>query len=624
MLDSFRKFAVSWPGKIMGGFLLVGLAGFGITGVLTSIGTNTVARVGDRDISTLDFQRAYNQQINAAAQQIGTMPTAEQALSLGIPSNVLNQLATDQVLNMLSDRFGLGISDQRLTELLQKDPNFAGAIGKFSRMVFDNVLSRNGYTATDFFKSRREAAKRQQIALGVFAQTRTPETVLKLMRRFSEDRRTLEYFVVSADSLLPVAPPDDTVLQAYLKQNQSQYRTEQVRNIRVMELSPQILAQNYQISDTALKAEYERTKDRLVKPERRTIEQVVLPDDATAKKFEDGLNNGVSYNDLVKETGLTSTKAGTFAESEIANLNLAQNSFDLKLGEFTVINTGNGKLAITVTAIDPGGQIAFADVADQLRQKLKMDQARPAYNDMLDKIEEQRAAFVDMDKIASQFNLKVDQIGIKAKGAKLVETLGLTDQEASKVATTVFNSEAGKLAPSIPLGANKTIWFDLVSVDPARDQTLDEVREKLTAAWIADQKAAALKEKANAMLAQVKAGETLADVAVASGLFPQASAAVSRAGDGTKVIDDKVASAAFGGGIGYSGAVKNGQGNYVIFEVKSIAEATKPLNAKSADFIKNGYRDDIYAGFANSLRQDAPLRINQGVLNQLLGLNTGQ
>ena len=42
----------------MGGFLLVGLAGFGITGVLTSIGTNTVARVGDRDISTLDFQRA--------------------------------------------------------------------------------------------------------------------------------------------------------------------------------------------------------------------------------------------------------------------------------------------------------------------------------------------------------------------------------------------------------------------------------------------------------------------------------------------------------------------------------------------------------------------------------------
>ncbi len=624
MLDSFRKFAVSWPGKIMGGFLLVGLAGFGITGVLTSIGTSTVARIGDRDVSTLDFQRAYNQQINAAAQQIGSMPTAEQALSLGIPSNVLNQLATDQVLNILSDNFGLGISDARLTELLQKDPNFAGAIGKFSRMVFDRVLRQNGYTDTDFFKSRRQAAKRQQIALGIFAQTRTPETVLKLMQRFSEDKRTIEYFVVSPDSLLPIAPPSDTSLQDYLKQNQSQYRTQETRNIKIMELSPQILAQGYTISDAEIKAEYERTKDRLIKPERRTLEQVVLPDDATAQKFETGLKNGVSYADLVKEAGLTSTEAGTFAESEIANLNLAQTSFDLKLGQFAVINTGNGKLAITVTKIDPGGQIPLSDVADQVAQKLKMDKARPAYNDMLDKIEEQRAAFVDMDKIASQFNLKVEQTAIKAKGTKLVEMLGLTDQQASKVATTVFNSQAGRLAPSIPLGANKTIWFDLVSVDAARDQSLDEVRQQLTDAWIAEQKTAALKDKADAMLAQLESGQPLADIAVANGLFPQTSGAVSRSGDGTKVVDDKVASVAFGGGVGYAGAVKNGQGNYVIFEVKSIEEATTPLNTKSADFIKNGYRDDIYAGFANSLRQDTPLRINQGVLNQLLGLNTGQ
>ncbi|VAW18379.1 hypothetical protein MNBD_ALPHA12-818 [hydrothermal vent metagenome] len=608
----------------MGGFLLIGLAGFGITGVLTSIGTSTVARVGDRDISTLDFQRAYNQQINAAAQQIGSMPTAEQALSLGIPSNVLNQLATDQVLNMLSDQFGLGISDQRLTELLQKDPNFAGAIGKFSRMVFDRVLRQNGYTDTDFFKSRRQAAKRQQIALGVFAQTRTPETVLRLMQRFSEDRRTIEYFVVSPDSLLPIAAPSDTVLETYLKRNQSQYRTEEVRNIKIIELSPQIIAQTYTVSDAEIKAEYERTKDRLVKPERRTVEQVVLPDAATVKIFEDGLNNGVSYDDLVKQAGLSSTKAGTLAENEIANLNLAQNTFDLKLGEFAIINTGNGKLAITVTAIDPGGQIPLADVADQIAEKLKMDKARPAYNDMLDKIEEQRAAFVDMDKIAAQFNLKVNELAIKAKGTKLVETLGLTDQQASKVATTIFNSEAGKLAPSVPLGANKTIWFDLVSVDPARDQSLDEVRQKLTDAWIAVQKAAALKEKADAMLAQLNDGQPLADIAVANGLFPQTAAAVSRSGDGTKVIDDKVASAAFGGGVGYTGAVQNGQGNYVVFKVEKIEEATKPLNAKSTDFIKNGYRDDIYAGFANSLRQDAPLRINQQVLNQLLGLNTGQ
>jgi len=624
MLDSFRKFAVSWPGKIMGGFLLVGLAGFGITGVLTSIGTNTVARVGDRDVTTLDFQRTYNQQINAAAQQLGSMPTPQQALSLGIPSNVLNQLATDQVLNMLSDQFALGISDQRMTELLQKDPNFAGAIGKFSRMVFDRVLKQNGYTEADFFKSRRQAAERQQVALGIFAQVRAPETVLKLMRRFSGDRRKLDYFIVSPDSLLPIAPPSDAVLQAYLKDNQAQYRTRETRNIRAMVLSPQILAQGYQVTDAQVAAEYERTKDRLVKPEKRTIEQVVLSDDATLKKFESGLKDGVSYDVLVKEAGLTSTVAGTFAESEIANLNLAQTSFGLNMGEFAIIDAGQGKLAITVTAIEPGRQIPLGDVAAQLAQKLKMDQARPAYNDMLDQIEEQRAAFVDMGKIASQFNLKTSEAGIAAKGTNLIDALGLTSEEAGKVATSVFKAEVGKLTASIPLGANKTVWFDLTSIDKARDQTLEEVRDALSAAWISEQKAAALKEKADQLLAQLESGQTLADIAVANGLFPQASLAVSRTGDGTKVIDAKVASAAFGGGVGYQDAVQNGQGNYVVFKVASIEAASKPLSSKNEDFIKNGYRDDIYANFANSLRQDTPLRINQKVLNQLLGLNTGQ
>ncbi len=608
----------------MGGFLLVGLAGFGITGVLTSIGTNTVARVGGRDITKLDFQRAYNQQLNAAARQMGTIPTPKQALSLGIPGNVLNQLATDQVLNMLSDRFGLGISDQRLTELLQKDPNFAGAIGKFSRMVFDRMLRQNRYTEADFFKIRRQAAERQQVALGIFAQVRTPETVLKLMRHFAEDRRTLEYFVVSPDSLLPIAAPTDTVLQAYLKENQARYRTREARKIRIMELSPQILAQTYTVSDAQVAAEYQRTRDRLVKPERRTIAQVILPDAATVKKFEQGLKDGVSYDTLVKEAGLTSTKIGTFAENEIANLNLAQTSFDLEKGEFAIIAGAEGKRAITVTAIEPGGPTPLKDVAAQLAQKLKMDKARPAYNDMLDKIDEQRAAFTNMSKIASQFNLKVIDITIEAKGTKLIDALGITAQQAGKIATTIFNTEVNKLVPSIPLGSAKTVWFDLVSVDGARYQTLNEVRDKLSAAWIAGQRAKALREKADQLLAQVKGGQSLADVAVANAMFPRTSQPVSRTGDGSGVIDAKVASAAFGGGIGYEGAVQNDKGDYVVFKVKNIEKANKPLNAKSKDFIVNGYRNDIYSGFANSLRQDAPLSINQKMLNQLLGLNSGQ
>ena len=68
MLDSLRVFAKSWPGKIMGACLLVGLAGFGINNVITDLGSNTVARVGDEEINSREFLRAYQNQAERVSQ----------------------------------------------------------------------------------------------------------------------------------------------------------------------------------------------------------------------------------------------------------------------------------------------------------------------------------------------------------------------------------------------------------------------------------------------------------------------------------------------------------------------------------------------------------------------------
>src|SRR6218665_1885714 len=102
MLDSLRAFAKSWPGKVMGGFLLVGVAGFGINNVITDLGSNTVARVGDVEINSREFLRAYQGQLNEVAQQLGSVPSAQDALNLGIPSIVLQNMAQDAAMDQLA------------------------------------------------------------------------------------------------------------------------------------------------------------------------------------------------------------------------------------------------------------------------------------------------------------------------------------------------------------------------------------------------------------------------------------------------------------------------------------------------------------------------------------------
>src|ERR687889_1717778 len=98
MLDGLRRLGRTLPGKILGIFLLIGLAGFGISNVLLNFGSQTVARVGGEDISVQEFSRAYDDDLNRWAQQLGQVPTPEMATALGIPSQTLFRLAADTAM----------------------------------------------------------------------------------------------------------------------------------------------------------------------------------------------------------------------------------------------------------------------------------------------------------------------------------------------------------------------------------------------------------------------------------------------------------------------------------------------------------------------------------------------
>ncbi|MDB5473066.1 MAG: hypothetical protein JWP99_369, partial [Devosia sp.] len=242
MLDSLRGFAKSWPGKIMGAFLLVGIAGFGINNVITDFGTNTVARVGDEDINSREFLRAYQARINQVAQQIGSIPTAEEALNFGIPTSVLQNLAQDAALNQLADRFGLGVSEQKLSEMLREDPSFHGTLGTFDPNAFNQVLQMSGLTEAEYFEDQSDAARRQQLVLSLFGDTALPATASGLVNRYAADQRTIDYFTLSANNIQPPAPPTEAELAAYLAERQAEFRTLETRNVQMLRLSPADLA----------------------------------------------------------------------------------------------------------------------------------------------------------------------------------------------------------------------------------------------------------------------------------------------------------------------------------------------------------------------------------------------
>ncbi|WP_332702527.1 peptidylprolyl isomerase [Devosia sp.] len=623
MLDSLRVFAKSWPGKVMGAFLLVGVAGFGINNVITDLGTNTVARVGDEEINSRAFLRAYQNQMNEVAQQLGSFPTAEEAVNLGIPSMVLQDLAQDAALDQLATGFGLGVSEQKLSDMLRADPSFQNALGTFTPENFNQVLQASGLTEAEYFEDQSDAARRQQLILSLFGDTKLPETASNLINRYFADQRTIDYFALGETNIETPAEPTEDELAAYLAEHQAEFRTVETRNVQMLRLSAAELAASKTISEEAVAAEYERTKANLTRAERRTIQQVVLNEEQVTA-FEAGLAAGTPFAALVAEAGVTPTDLGTLAQADITDANLASAAFGLQQGGFVLIDGVAGKRAVHVVAIEAGGVPALDDVREQLAQTLALAEARNELGDVQDQIEELRAAFRPLTEIAERFGLDLYEADVTASGAELTVIPDLAAEDSPRVTQAIFKAAEGALTAAIPLAGNGNLWFDLTAIEPARDQTLDEVRDAVAQALTAERTNNAILAAQADAVARLDNGEALADIAASYNVFPQISAPFTRFGSEDGTIDGAVASAAFAGDETHHGSAVSQGGEFIVFEVTDLTPATGQLEEAANASLENEARIGLYGDFVSAVRDDAGLRINQQALSQALALNTGQ
>jgi peptidyl-prolyl cis-trans isomerase D len=623
MLDSLRGFAKSWPGKIMGAFLLVGVAGFGINNVITDFGTNTVARVGDEEINSRDFLRAYQSQINQVAQQIGSVPTPEQAVNLGIPGTVLQNLAQDAALNQMANRFGLGVSEQKLSELLRNDPNFQGTLGTFDRDSFGQVLQMSGMTEAEYFEGQSDAAKRQQVVLSLFGDTQLPATASALVNKYAADQRTIDYFVLTENNIQAPPPPTEEELSAYLAEHQAEFRTVETRTVQMLRLSPADLAATKTIPEDAIAAEYERTKAGLSQPERRTIQQVVLnPEQVTV--FEAGLTAGTPFATLIVNAALTATELGTLAQAEIQDASLASAAFGLPQGGFALVDGVAGKRAIHVSAIEAAGAPSLEEARAQISQNLALAEARNEVADVQDQVEELRAAFRPLTEIAERFGLPLFEANVTASGNELNVIPDLAQEDLPRVSQAIFRATEGQLTPSVQLAGNGNLYFDLLRIDPARDQTLDEVRDQVATALTTERTNNAIQAAANEAVARLDRGEALADIAASYNVFPQLSQPFNRFGSEASGVDGSVASAAFAGNADHHGQAVSQAGEFVVFQVVDVISAEGNLAEQANASLENEVRVGLYSEFVSAVRDQAGLRVNQQALQQTLSLNTPQ
>ena len=635
MLRGIHKASSTWLGKaimavVMGG-LIVSFAIWGIGDIFRGFGVNSVAKIGGTEISIEQFRAYYADKLQQLGQRMRRPISNDQARALGLDRQLLGQMVAETTLDEQARKLRLGLSDKDIADRITSDPAFRGPNGQFDRSRFDAVIRNAGFSEPRFVAEQRNVMLRRQIAQTVSGDLKVPDTTIKSIVQYQNEKRAVQYIALNAAQAGDVPAPSADDLAKYFESRKILFRAPEYRKVTVLALSPADLAKPDAISDADAQAAYNARKDSFGTPEKRELRQIVFQKPEEAAAAAERVSKGLSFADLAKERGMKDgdTEVGTVAKADIIDPAVADAAFALKAGETSAPVKGTfGTVLLQVGKIEPGTQKSYADVAADLKRELAETRARSEINALRDKIEDDRAGGATLAETAKKLNLKaievaaVDRAGRAPDGQPIAALPKQPDVVAS-----VFATDVGVDNDALQLPPNGYLYYDVTGITPGRDRTLDEVKDQVAARWRDDEIAKRLQAKGDDMLAKLKAGSTLAQVASEAGLKVDTAADMMR-GKPTGFLPLKLTEAAFklpkGAPASVDGDNASSRYVFVVTEVTDPAfDANAPEAKQLSASLQNSFADDIVGQYIAKIESDIGVTLNQAALNQVVGGSTG-
>ena len=539
-------------------------------------------------------------------------------------AQVLDKLIDEAAFDERARTLGLAISADTIAEAVRSDQNFKGADGKFDRLRFDAYLRDSGLSERAFFAEQRDFYLRQQMQYALVDGVKPPKALVEALEASKNETREIAYFVLGPAAAGDIPPPSDEALKSYFDAHKAEWRAPELRSFDELVVSPSTLAKPESVSDDDARAQYEKDKDaKYTVAEKRKLQQIVFPTEAEANEASAKIKAGMSFDDLAKARNLSA------ADLDIGEVT-KQGAFDPAIGEAAFALPKDGVSApvkgafgyalVRVQSITPGGVKPFAEVEGQVKQEIAAARAADSVQALHDKIEDAKAAGKTVAEAARSAGLEaraysgVDRQGNEASGAS-------ADVAESKlVLPAVFASDVGVDDEAIPTKDRGYIWFSVTKIEPARDRPFDEVKDKVAAAWRAEEVSKRLGEAASDLVKKLDAGGDVAELAKAANAEVKTAKDIKRAGGGG--LTGPVVEAVFGVGPDRAGSVSTPEGR-LVFKVTS--DVTPPPLASDPDVVSTEERlkgdlgRSLVEQYVDALKREIGVTIDQRVLQSAGG-----
>ena len=533
MLSFFRRVSKSKIGTwIMAGVLVAILAGFaaadisnfgsGKIGGFGGMGSSTLARAGDQEIS----EREMSEQMQRHLQQVRQQnPNADYATIIGDFDPLLGSMLDERSLIAFGDKYGFGLSKRLIDAEIAQIPQAKGLNGQFSEQAYQQFLATQRLTDAQVREIIAGGLLQRLMLTPVAANARISSWMARPYANMLLESREGEAIAIPLDPFKTGLNPSDAQLQQFYTANRNRYMIPEQRVLRIAMIGPEQVA-NVSPSPQEIAAYYNANQATYASKETRSLSQVVVPDQATANGIATRAKGGQALAAAAAPAGsnaaVTTLKDQTRqAYSSVAGDKAAAAVFSAAGGSVVgPVQSDFGWVVVKVDDVKKQGGKSLAEATPEISAKLTADKRKSGIEDIVDKIQNAVDEGNNFSEAAAAAKLPVTNTPLVfANGTSKADPNYKLPANLAAAAKTGFEIAPNDPPEVVSLGADQ--GYAMVSpgqVVPAAPAPFESIRQQVATDWLNDQAFQRARAAATAIAAKASQGASLADAVKQSGV----------------------------------------------------------------------------------------------------------
>ncbi len=398
MLSFFRRVSKSKIGTgimvgvlvaILAGFAVADLSNFGSGQIGFGMGSGTLAKVGDQEVTEREMSDAMQRRLQEVRQQ---RTDADYASIIGDFGPLLDSLLDQRTLIAFGDKYGFRLSKRLIDAEIAQIPQTKGLNGQFSEQSYQAFLAQQRLTDAQVRQILTAGLAQRLLLTPIATNARVPVGMATPYASMLLEVREGEAAIIPVDAFKAGLKPTDAQVQQFYTANRARYMIPEQRTLRIARIGPEQVA-NVAASDQEIASYYNSNKATYAPSSTRSLSQVVVPDQATANAIAGRAKGGASLAAAAAPAGanaaVSELKDQTReAYASVAGDKAAAAAFAASAGALVgPLQSDFGWVLVKVDSVKSAGGKTLEQARAEIATKLNADKRKAAIEDMVDKVQ---------------------------------------------------------------------------------------------------------------------------------------------------------------------------------------------------------------------------------------------